>query len=156
MIKRSYIIDYHKNRIEYSKWSPINKIDVAPFVLRRNKKVIWLNGGTQQSWLHKTPREHLKRNMKPLKWIKEAVPYQLTRKNSAFIIGSAGGFETLCAYSNRFKNIVAVEMDPEICNIVRNKYADYIGDLYSKKGVHLLNDEGRSVLKPPESSASEL
>ena len=147
MIKRSYIIDYHKNRIEYSKWSPINKIDVAPFVLRRYKKVIWLNGGTQQSWLTKTPREHLKRNMKSLQWIKEAVPYQLTRKNSAFIIGSAGGFETLCAYSNRFKNIVAVEMDPEICNIVRNKYADYIGNIYSKEGVHLLNDEGRSVLK---------
>jgi predicted membrane-bound spermidine synthase len=147
MIKRSYIIDYHKNRIEYSKWSPINKIDVAPFVLRRNKKVIWLNGGTQQSWLTKTPREHLKRNMKSLKWIKEAIPYQLTRRHSAFIIGSAGGFETLCAYSNRFKNIVSVEMDPEICNIVRNKYADYIGNIYSKEGVHLLNDEGRSVLK---------
>lgn len=147
IIKRGYIIDYHKNRIEYSKWSPINKIDVAPFLLRRNKKIIWLNGGTQQSWLTKTPASHLKKNMKSLKWTKEAVPYQLTRKNSALIIGSAGGYETLCAYSNHFKNIVAVEMDPEICNIVRNEYADYIGNIYSKKGVHLLNDEGRSVLK---------
>ena len=35
IIKRGYIIDYHKNRIEHSKWSPINKIDVATFFKRK-------------------------------------------------------------------------------------------------------------------------
>jgi spermidine synthase len=147
IIKRGYIIDYNKKRIEHSKWSPINKIDVAPFALGRQKKIIWLNGGTQQSWLIKTHRNEINENMKTIKWIKEALPYQLTRKNSALIIGSAGGFETLCAISNRFKHVVAVEMDPEICDIVKNTYADHIGNIYDLKGVHLLNDEGRSVLK---------
>ena len=147
IIKRAYIFDYNKNRIEYSKWSPINKIDIAPYGMGRLKKIIWFNGGTQQSWLVKYDKNIPQEQMKPILWLKEALPYQLTRPNSALIIGSAGGFETLCALSNKFKNILAVEMDPEVCSLVKERYADYIGDLYNKKGVHLLNDEGRSVLK---------
>jgi len=147
IIKRAYIFDYNRNRIEYSKWSPINKIDIAPYGRGQRKKIIWFNGGTQQSWLVKYDKNIPQEKMKPEKWQKESLPYQLTLPNSALIIGSAGGYETLCALSNQFKHILAVEMDPEVCSLVKERYADYIGDIYSKKGVHLLNDEGRSVLK---------
>lgn len=144
MQKRAYLQHYLNNQIEYSKWSPINKIDIAPFV--KGKKRIWIDAGTMQSDLVK-PQEDLE-SMKPKKWIIGAMPYQLAqKKRGAFIIGSAGGFEVLCALSHRFKNIVAVEMDPEICHLVSDTYADYIGRIFQQKGVFLKVDEGRSVLK---------
>lgn len=144
MQKRQFLKHYRRNIIEHSKWSPINKIDVAPFV--RGKKRIWIDSGTMQSDLVKGPKDLKK--MKPKKWIIGSIPYQLvSNKKSAFIIGSAGGFEVLCAISHNFKNIVAVEMDPEICDLVLNKYADFIGNIFRKRGVHLKIDEGRSVLK---------
>jgi len=144
--KRDYRDDHRRKKLEYGKWSPINKIDVAKF--QKTRKIVWLNGGTQQSFLIKQKKENLRRKrVKPIKWMKEAIPYQLANKGSALIIGSAGGFETLCALSNGFKDIVSVEMDPVICDIVENKYKNYIGDLFHTRGVHLMNDEGRSVLK---------
>ncbi len=144
MKKRQFLKHYNSNIIEHSKWSPINKIDVAPFV--KGKKRIWIDAGTMQSDLVKTPPNLDK--MKPKKWIIGAIPYQLSKnKGSAFIIGSAGGFEVLCAISHDFKNIVAVEMDPEICDLVLHTYADYIGNIFERKGVYLKIDEGRSVLK---------
>ena len=143
MIKRGYLRHYNNNVIEHSKWSPINKIDVAPFLKR--KKVIWIDAGTMQSWLAKfNGKLH---EMGQIKWANEAIPFQLTKRGSALIIGSAGGYEVLCALSNKFRNVVAVEMDPEICSLVTNEYSDYIGNIFQQKGVRLLNDEGRSVLK---------
>lgn len=144
MKKRQFLKHYERNVIEHSKWSPINKIDVAPFV--KGKKRIWIDSGTMQSDLVKAPKDLSK--IKPKKWIHGSIPYQLVaNKGSAFIIGSAGGFEVLCALSHKFKNIVAVEMDPEICDLVLHKYSDFIGDIFHKKGVYLKIDEGRSVLK---------
>lgn len=143
--KRDYTNDLRKGRIEHSKWSPINKVDVAPFIFNKNKKVVWLNCGTQQTWFVKTSEEEILK--KELKWTHAAIPYQLAEKGSALIIGSAGGYEVLCAISNGFKRIFAVEMDPELCRLVEGKYSDYIGNIFKRKGVFLINDEGRSVLK---------
>ena len=147
--KRDYRADHRNKKIEYSKWSPINKIDIAKFRRQKNRKVVWLNGGTQQSFLIKKNKNDLRKNkIKTIKWMKEAIPYQMSKKkNSALIIGSAGGFEVLCALSNNFKEIIAVEMDPVICDIVNNKFKNFIGDLFHLRGIHLMNDEGRSVLK---------
>ncbi len=143
--KRDYTNDLKKGRIEYSKWSPINKVDVAPFIFNKNKKVVWLNCGTQQTWFVKTSEDEILK--KELKWTHAAIPYQLAKKGSALIIGSAGGYEVLCAVSNGFKRIFAVEMDPELCRLAAGKYSDYIGNIFKRKGVFLINDEGRSVLK---------
>lgn len=143
--KREYLNDFQKNRIEYSKWSPINKIDISP--VSKFKKNIWLNGGTQQSWLIRHNRL-IEKTKKPIVWCHQSIPFQLTKKDSAFIIGSAGGYEILCALTHKFKSIYAVEMDPAICHIItKTGYADYIGNIFNRKGVYLINDEGRSVLK---------
>ncbi|MFO7980718.1 MAG: hypothetical protein R6V00_07795 [Candidatus Aminicenantes bacterium] len=143
MVKRGYLKQYHNNRIQYSKWSPINKIDVAPFSSHR--KIIWIDAGTMQSWLAKFDGKI--NDLGRIKWTNESIPFQLTRSGNALIIGSAGGYEVLCALSHRFQNVVAVEMDPEICHIVRDEYSDYIGNIFQNRRVNLLNEEGRSALK---------
>ena len=132
MVKRAYLLHQETKQFEYSRWSPINKIDVAPFIYDW-KKIIWIDGGTMQSWLVQASR-----NIKEEGVIQEgfeAIPYRLGKKGSALIIGSAGGYEVLCGLTNGFKRIVAVEMDPEICHIVERKYAPYIGNLFQQRGV---------------------
>ncbi|MCK4890876.1 MAG: hypothetical protein KAS97_13155, partial [Candidatus Aminicenantes bacterium] len=141
--KRDYTNDLRKGRIEHSKWSPINKIDVATFFKR--KKVVWLDAGTQQSYLVKPPVPV--EQMGPIEYNQSAIPYQLAKSGAALIIGSAGGYEVLCAYTNNFKPVFAVEMDPEICDIVENSYSEYLGDLFKKREVRVINDEGRHVLR---------
>jgi spermidine synthase len=141
--KRHYNAQLENKRIEYSKWSTIDKIDVAPWVGVR--KVIWINGGTMQSFIWKFDGNL--HNMKKIEWNTASLPYQVAHNGTAVIIGSAGGYEVLCALSHGFRNVVAVEMDPVICELLKNEYSDYTGRIFHLPQVNLIADEGRSVLK---------
>lgn len=141
--KRQYNAQQANNRIEYSKWSTIDKIDVAPF--GPGRKVIWINGGTMQS-LMKQFDGNLDR-LEKIEWDPAGLPFQIARNGSAVIIGSAGGYEVLCALSQGFKHVVAIEMDPVICELLKGQYANYTGRIFHLPQVRLLADEGRSALK---------
>jgi spermidine synthase len=141
--KRHYNAQLDNKRIEYSKWSTINKIDVAPWLQIR--KVIWINGGTMQSFIMKFDGNLDFLNK--IEWDPASLPFQIAHKGSAVIIGSAGGYEVLCALSHGFKHVVAIEMDPVICQILKNEYADYTGRIFHLPQVNLIADEGRSALK---------
>jgi spermidine synthase len=142
-VKRHYNAQLENQRIEYTKWSTIDKIDVAPW--GPSRKVIWINGGTMQSFIKKFDG-NLNR-LEKIEWDPAALPFQLARNGSAMIIGSAGGYEVLCALSHGFKRIVAIEMDPVICGILKKDYAAYTGNIFLMPQVNLMADEGRSVLK---------
>ena len=141
--KRHYNAQFKNKRIEYSKWSTIDKIDVAPWLNIR--KVIWINGGTMQSFIMKFDGNLA--ILKKIEWDPASLPFQVARKGSAVIIGSAGGYEVLCALSHDFKHVVAIEMDPVICELLKNEYADYTGRIFHLPQVNLIADEGRSALK---------
>jgi spermidine synthase len=141
--KRQYNSQFKRKRIEYSKWSTIDKIDVAPWMNIR--KVIWINGGTMQSFIMQFDGDLTK--LKKIEWNPASLPFQVARKGSAVIIGSAGGFEVLCALSHGFKHVVAIEMDPVICELLKNEYADYTGRIFHLPQVNLIADEGRSALQ---------
>jgi len=141
--KRQYNAQFENNRIEFSKWSTIDKIDVAPWMQIR--KVIWINGGTMQSFIRRFDGNLA--FLKKIEWDPASLPFQVARDGSAVIIGSAGGYEVLCALSHGFKQIVAIEMDPVICELLKNEYADYTGRIFHLPQVNLIADEGRSVLK---------
>jgi spermidine synthase len=141
--KRHYNIQLENKRIEFTKWSTIDKIDVAPWMNIR--KVIWINGGTMQSFI--MPFDGNLAALPKIEWNPASLPFQVARKGSAVVIGSAGGYEVLCALSNGFKHVVAIEMDPVICEILKDQYADYTGRLFLMPQVNLIADEGRSALK---------
>jgi len=141
--KSHYRGQLENTRIEFSAWSTINLIDVAPW--RDKRKVIWINGGTMQSFIRKF-KGNLAR-LKKIEWHTSSLPFQVARKGSAVIIGSAGGYEVLCALSHGFENIVAIEMDPVICDLLKNEYAHFTGRIFHLPQVNLIADEGRSVLK---------
>jgi predicted membrane-bound spermidine synthase len=142
-VKRQYNAQLENDRIEYTKWSTIDKIDVAPW--SPGRKVIWINGGTMQSFIRKFDGNLAR--LKKIEWDPASLPFQVARNGSAVIIGSAGGYEVLCALSHGFKRIVAIEMDPVICELLLNEYAEYTGNMFHLPQVNLLADEGRSALK---------
>ena len=142
-VKRHYNAQLSAGSIEYSRWSTIDKIDVAPW--RPRRKVIWINGGTMQSFIHKFDGNLS--SLKKIEWNPAALPYQVARPGSAVIIGSAGGYEVLCALSHGFKLVVAIEMDPVICDLLKKEYAEFTGNIFHLPQVVLLADEGRSALK---------
>jgi spermidine synthase len=141
--KRQYNAQLKNKRIEYSKWSTIDKIDVAPWLEIR--KVIWINGGTMQSFIMKFDGNL--DFLQKIEWNPASLPFQIARNGTAVIIGSAGGYEVLCALSHGFRYIVAIEMDPVICELLKNEYANYTGRIFHLPQVNLIADEGRSVLK---------
>lgn len=60
------------------------------------------------------------------------------------IIGAGGGRDILSALLFKYKNIYAIEINDAIIDIIKNKYADYVGNLEKYPQVHLINDEARS------------
>ncbi|MCX6555672.1 MAG: hypothetical protein NTZ12_11780, partial [Candidatus Aminicenantes bacterium] len=141
--KRQYNAQLKNKRIEFSKWSTIDKIDVAPWLNIR--KVIWINGGTMMSFIMSFNGDLSK--LEKIEWDPASLPYQVARNGTAVIIGSAGGYEVLCALSHGFRYVVAIEMDPVICALLKKEYADYTGRIFLLPQVDLIADEGRSVLK---------
>lgn len=145
MAKRNFTLTL--KRIEYSKWSPIFKIDVAKFT--KISKIIWIDAGTNQSFMQRIKTDlRYDENIPRGARIRDiSIPYILNPNGTYLIIGPAGGLEVYVALTYLPKMIYAVELDPVIVDIVKNKYSWFIGNLYRSRRVRLINDEGRSYIK---------
>ncbi len=145
MAKRNFALT--KENIIFSKWSPIFKIDVANFT--RFSKIIWINAGSNQSFMTKQKHDLRYDENIPRKVIIRdvSIPYILNPRGSYLIIGPAGGLEVFVALTYLPRMIYAVELDPVIVDIVKNRYSSFIGNLYKSRRVRLINDEGRSYIK---------
>ena len=69
-----------------------------------------------------------------LDWV-NALPsslvYRLTQNPNVLLIGPGGGVDVLVAWANDAKKITAAEINPLIVDLMRNKYRQYSGGLYS-------------------------
>lgn len=63
------------------------------------------------------------------------------------ILASSGGKEVFWATSNGTERVTAVELDPVVIDMVSEEYNDYLGGLFNKPNVELINAEGRSFIK---------
>ncbi|MFC1849263.1 hypothetical protein ACFL27_03545 [candidate division CSSED10-310 bacterium] len=138
--KRWFVEDEKYRKIEFSRWGPISRIDVAKIPPHKN---IWIDGGTNQSFMH--PFNGDLRNLQPDP--RAGTVYKLIDYPDVLIVGPAGGSEVLFALSYRPNSIIGVELDPIIVSIVQNEYRDYIGGIYNQPMVKLINDEGRSYIR---------
>ncbi len=145
MAKRNYVATL--KRIEFSKWSPIFKIDVARYT--KLSKIIWIDAGTNQSFMNRYDRDlRYDENIPRRSRLRDvSIPYMINPGGTYLIIGPAGGTEVFVALTYMPKLIHAVELDPVIVDVVKNRYSSFIGNLYRNRRVKLINDEGRSFLK---------
>lgn len=145
MAKRNYVATL--NRIEFSRWSPIFKIDVARYT--KLSKIIWIDAGTNQSFMTRYDKDlRYDENIPRHSRLRDvAIPYMINPEGTYLIIGPAGGTEVFVALTYFPRLIHAVELDPVIVDVVKNRYSSFIGNLYRNRRVRLINDEGRSFLK---------
>ncbi|MDP8248972.1 MAG: hypothetical protein P9M00_12590 [Candidatus Tritonobacter lacicola] len=77
-----------------------------------------------------------------------SLPYRLAgERPGVLIIGPGGGSEVWCALRNGAGRVTAVEVNPIVVDMVKEKYGAYAGGVFSKPGVEIVVDEGRSYAR---------
>ena len=75
------------------------------------------------------------------------IAYVGKSKPKILIIGAGGGDQVLDALHYGAARITAVEINPIINDIIKNKMRDFWGDLYSQPEVEVVTEEGRSFVR---------
>ena len=75
-----------------------------------------------------------------------ALPYHLRQHADILILGAGTGSDILRANTHAIKHIDAVELNPQVIDLVKEKYADFAGHLYSSDHVDLHVDEARGFV----------
>lgn len=78
--------------------------------------------------------------------ITSALPYHLAELSRVLILGAGGGSDVLQALHHKVPRIDAVELNPQLADLVRTDFADFSGGLYRQPGVQLHIDEARGYV----------
>lgn len=145
--KRYFQESLKKGEHLYTGWSPAARIDVVTF--GQDRSVIWIDGGTNQSFMMRVdPKAKFTKESRPkFVWKTVEIPYALLQDPKVMIIGPGGGIEVASALRYGPASIIAVELDPLITKIVLGKFSNYIGRIYTRPNVRLINEEGRSFIR---------
>ena len=81
-----------------------------------------------------------------LRWDLVNFAHHLRRDARICIVGSGAGRDILSAKVFGQKRVMAVEINPDILNVVNERFGDYTGHLDRDPIVSLVNDEARSYL----------
>ncbi|UUZ67881.1 hypothetical protein LP416_26250 [Polaromonas sp. P2-4] len=63
--------------------------------------------------------------------ISSALPYHLLHHPRVLVLGAGAGADVLQAHYHNARQIDAVELNPQVVDLVRRRFADYAGGLYS-------------------------
>ena len=75
-----------------------------------------------------------------------ALPYHVLENPSVLILGAGGGAEVLLARLHGARTIDAVELNPQMVELVRSDFADFAGHIYASPGTRVHVAEGRSFV----------
>jgi spermidine synthase len=75
-----------------------------------------------------------------------ALAYHLGDPDKVLILGAGGGSEILQALYHETKAIDAVEIDPQMVDLVGKKHAEFSGNIYAKKNVTVHTAEARGFI----------
>lgn len=81
-----------------------------------------------------------------LDYLTSALPYHLLARPRVLILGAGAGADVLQALYHRARAIDAVELDPQIVDLVEKRFASYSGRPYSNPAVRLHRGEARGFV----------
>jgi hypothetical protein len=81
-----------------------------------------------------------------LDYLSSALPYHLLDKPAVLVLGAGGGSDVLQALYHRAAHIDAVELNPQVVDLVNKEFADFTGALYELPGVTVYNSEARGFV----------
>ncbi len=79
--------------------------------------------------------------------LSSALAYHLDRPDTVLVLGAGGGTEIRQAQYHQTPHIDAVELNPQIPELIRNRFADYAGPVFDEKTTNLYVDENRGFVK---------
>ncbi len=85
-------------------------------------------------------------NLNYLDLVTSALPYHLTQPDSVLVLGAGGGTPVLQSLQHEVNHIDAVELNPQVIELVRDKYGTYAGNIYNDNRVRIINTEVRGYL----------
>jgi len=81
-----------------------------------------------------------------------ALPYHLVEQPRALVIGAGGGTDVLMALAHGAPHVTALEVDPSVLPMVRERFGDFSGGLYERADVTPIVAEGRSYAQASTAS----
>jgi spermidine synthase len=79
-----------------------------------------------------------------------ALPYYLLERPKVLVLGAGGGADVLQALVHDARQIDAVELNPQVVDLVRKDYADFTGHLYDRAEVRVHVAEARGFAAATE------
>ncbi len=79
--------------------------------------------------------------------VSSAVGYHLGKPDHVLVLGAGGGADILQAQYHGVPSIDAVELNPQLSDLVRNRYAAYAGNVFGNTETRLYNDEIRGFVR---------
>ncbi|TET63954.1 SAM-dependent methyltransferase [Candidatus Aerophobetes bacterium] len=87
------------------------------------------------------------KNLRYLDYTSQALAYHLLEKPEVLILGSGGGSEVLTALYHEVRSVDAVEINPQVVDLVREEYGEFSNHIYSRPDVHVKVAEGRGFIQ---------
>jgi hypothetical protein len=82
-----------------------------------------------------------------LDWQTSALPYYLARPEQVLVLGAGGGAEVQQALNHAVARIDAVELNPQVIELVSEDFAAYSGRLYQRPGVRVHIADARGYIR---------
>jgi hypothetical protein len=81
-----------------------------------------------------------------LDYLSSALPFHLQDMPRVLVLGAGGGSDVLQALYHRASHIDAVELNPQVVDLVNKEFADFTGALYELPQVTVYNREARGFV----------
>lgn len=83
-----------------------------------------------------------------------ALPYHLNKIDQLLIVGVGGGSDILQAQFHNTAKIDAIELNPQIIELLSNQFATYSGRIYSQENITIHSGDVRGFLSQTENSTA--
>ncbi|MBM4267310.1 MAG: class I SAM-dependent methyltransferase [Deltaproteobacteria bacterium] len=131
---------------EFSRWSPVFRVDVVPVPVSDPAAKFLIHDGTIGSSLIQWDGELS--SLGRYDTMDRAYPFRLLGPEpKVAIIGSAGGNEILASLHFGAEHVTGIELNPVTVSLLRKDFVDFTGHLAEEDRVTIVNAEGRSFLK---------
>ena len=133
------------NEVASTRWSPVFRVDVAPFFETRQ---LLFHDGLAGSVILEWDGDPATLAAFNFDQDPRSLPFDTLGEapEKALIIGAAGGHEVLTALAYEVSRIDAVELNPATHALVTGRYAEFAGHFFDQPGVDYVTADGRSYL----------
>ncbi|MBI5418153.1 hypothetical protein HZA55_09450 [Candidatus Poribacteria bacterium] len=140
-----WTLNYPRIKVDWvrSKWDIYSRTDLVKTDLKYDlRRSVFINGGTETMMIKNNNDATTKRIFK---YDITMFPYQFGKNDHVLVIGSGAGRDVLMALVSGAKKVTAVEINENVINITKEEKA-YNGDIYSRDGVDLKVEDGRTFI----------